>query len=125
MSVVTDLTHKPIAERTTRKITFLVVDEDGVAVPGASLTTLTLTLYDEITEAIINTVDDKDILNVGGGLVDGSGNGSYTMDPADNQIVGTASFEDHIALFEWTYGGGAKAGKEEVRLRVDNFSKVT
>ncbi len=118
------LVSTPIPERTTQRITFTVQDESAVAIPGANLTTLTVTLYDQDTEAIINSVDDRDILNTGGGTVDSSGNGVWTMDPADNQIVGAKDIEFHIALFEWTYGATGQ-GRQTVKLEVVNLVKVT
>lgn len=122
-----DLTGSPIAELTSQRINFTVVDEDGVGIPAANLATLTLTLFVERDGAIINSRDGIDILNTNGGTVGVDGVGTYTMEPADNPIVRTGSKQEeyHIALFEWTYSGGTKDGKQPVRLKVVNLQNVS
>ncbi len=122
-----NLTATIVLEKTAQKITFAVKDEDGVAIAGSSLITLTVTLYNVADEAIINTRDDLDILGVNNGQVDSSGDGSWLMVAADNPVVdATKEFEDHIALFEYTYGTSpVRDGKDEVLLRVQNLTKVT
>ena len=48
------------------------------------------------------------------------------LTPADNVIVNTGlSIERHVALFEYTYAAGLKAGKEEVLIDVINYSRTT
>jgi len=125
-----DLTDTPINERTTRRINFKVLDEDGVGIPAASIDTITVTLFEERDEAFINSRDHVDIKNTNGGELDRNGEdglGGWTMDPEDNQIVRTASKEEeyHIALFEWTYSAGNKDGKQPVRLKVLNLQHVS
>ena len=118
-------------EETTAIYGTTVQDEDGAGIAAASLTTLTLTLYnkDDTIKTIINTRDGQDVLNANNVTVDGSGVLEWTMQPNDNQIIGTSASvggdEEHIALFQWTYSGGAKAGKHEVRILVKNLEKVT
>ena len=120
-----DLTDTPIPEETTQKLAFRVLDEDEVAIPGASLLSLTVTLFTADTETIINTRNDTDILGANGGTVpDANGDGNWIMTPADNAIINGAKFEDHIALLEWTYGTGPKQGRQPIRLRVVNLAKV-
>jgi hypothetical protein len=94
-----------------------LVDETGVPVPAASLSSLTLTLYDQRTDTIINSRDAQDVLNVNGVTVDANGLLTWTVLPADNPIVtrGTAE-ETHVALFEWTFG--SKRGSHEVHIVV-------
>lgn len=111
----------PFAERTTRKITTTVTDETGVAIPGGSLTAMTVTLYNEADLAIINGRDHANIV----AQVDGSGVLGWVMDPADMAIVDDSlMLEAHRALFEWTWQGGAKAGRYEVQILVSNMAKV-
>lgn len=113
-----------IAERTTPVITF-TVKGDGVAIPGANLTTFTLTLYKlgDLT-AILNGRNKQDVLNVNGVTVDGAGKGQYIMAAADNAVLGTDDDEQHVALFEWTWAGGTRAGKHEIVLRIANLIGV-
>lgn len=113
-----------IPERSTARITAQLVDEAGAGIPGGSLTTLTLTLYAASSSAIINSRNAQNVLNASGVTIDASGNLTFQMDPLDNQIVGTDPTERHIALFQWTWSAGAKAGKHEVLLTVVNLNQV-
>lgn len=114
-----------IPEKSSAKLTGIIRDESGVAVPGASLTTWVLTIYDLETQAIINTVDHVNILNVGRGTVDGSGNFSVQFEPNDNPIITVSkTIERHVWLFEWTYQGGTRIGRQEMLVNVQNLSKV-
>jgi hypothetical protein len=125
MGVRTVITEE-VAERTSARYSGVLVDETGAAVPAASLSTLTLTLFDENTNTVINSVDDINILNADRGTVDAAGNLVVTLLPADNVIVTpTRVREPHVMLLEWTYAGGAKAGRHEVRFIVVNLTKVT
>jgi len=110
-----------LAEGATGILAFTVQDEDGVAIPGSSLDTCTLTLYDQRSREIINTQEDTDIK----ALVNESGVGSVELAPADTAIVNQRrALEVHVALIQWTYDGGAKAGKHEILHTVRNLAKV-
>lgn len=121
-------------ESSTAKLTGIIEDEDGTGIPAASLATLTLHLYDQTTElaspgttaAIINSRNRQDILNTNGCTVDSTGGFVLTLSTADNQIVNTGkSSERHVALIEWSYAAGLKAGKEEILIDVTNLSRTT
>lgn len=114
----------PVPERSSARITAQLQDEAGAGIPGGSLTTLTLTLYTAGSGTILNGRNKQNALNANGVTVDASGNLIFQMDPLDNQIVGTESHERHIALFEWTWSAGAKAGKHEVLLTIVNLNLV-
>ncbi len=116
----------PIAERTTALITAVIKDELDQLIPGSALTALALTLYAlDLDRTIINSRDEQDILGVNGGAVDGSGNLSLELAPEDNEIVDDSiEVEEHVLLFEFTYGGGTKFGKQELLLKVVNLEKV-
>lgn len=114
----------PVPERSSARITAKLEDETGAGIPGGSLTTLTLTLYAAGSGTIINGRNKQSVLNANGVTVDGLGNLTFQMDPLDNQIVGTDPNERHIALFEWTWSAGAKAGKHEVLLMIVNLNLV-
>ena len=104
---------EPKREGGTSYITGVLRDETGALVDGDDLTTLTLTLYDEATDTIINDQYQTDILNANGGSVDSEGNFTLTLLPEDMPIV-TAGMrrELHIALIEWTYPAD-KAGWQD------------
>ena len=120
-----------VNERGTFEYKCRLVDEDGELLVPVSLSTLTLTLYDKSTDAIINSRDDQSVLNANGGTLystlqtdaeDNEYNFAWNSDPADSPIVTAGSeTEVHVALFEWTYG--AEAGSHQVYIRVVNLNK--
>ncbi len=123
MSIRTIITD-PIPERSSARITAQLQDEAGAGIPGGSLTTLTLTHYVAGSGTVINSRNKQNVLNINGVTIDANGNLTWQMDPLDNQIVGTDPSERHIALFEWAWSAGAKAGKHEVLLAVVNLGLV-
>lgn len=121
-------------EASTAKLTATIKDESEAVIPAASLDTLTLLLYDQTTHlanpastaAIINSRNYQDVLNANGCTVSTGGALVMTFTPADNVIVNPGkSSERHVALFEYTYAAGLKAGKEEVLVDVYNYSRTT
>jgi|SRR5207249_215619 len=112
-----------------------VEDEDHVALPASSLSTLTLTLYvvkADGTIAYVNSRNAQNVLNANGVTVynalqtrsDGTTyNLLWAIAAADTTLVEALAFERHIALFEWTWPTG-KAGKHEVVLRVRGLTEV-
>jgi hypothetical protein len=121
-------------EASSAKLTATIQDESETPIPAASLDTLTLLLYDQLTQldspgsttAVINSRNRQDILNVNGCAISAGGVMTLTLTPADNIIVNTGkSSERHVALIEYTYAAGLKAGKEEVLIDVTNYSRTT
>lgn len=122
-------TQTTVFEGSTCQITATLQDEAGDAIASNDLTTLTLTLYDKKTGAVINSVSDTNILNTGRGSVNGSGVLTLTLTPDDNPIVGSShgagNIELHIAMLKWTWNEGTKAGHAEILVPVQNLLKVT
>lgn len=117
----TTILTSPIAERTTRILGGTVLDETGTPIPGTSLTTATLTLYDEETGIIINSRTDVDIK----ANISALGVLAFELLPADNAIVKPARPEEtHVALIEFTYSSGTKRGQHEISFTVVNSSRV-
>jgi hypothetical protein len=116
-----------LAENGSARVAFVVRDETDAS--PTTLTTLTLTLYNRTTGAILNSKDATSILNTGGGTYtyDGAtGTVEYQMTPADNALEDPSQRQEvHLALFQWTYGGGAKQGWHRVVLTVVGDPKVT
>ena len=102
----------------------IIKDEAAVAIAAASLTTLTLTLYNSDDEAIINSRSAQDVLNTNNVTVDSSGVLAWTMQPADNVITGTGELETHVALFEYTWSSGTKRGSHEVTVKVRDITNI-
>jgi hypothetical protein len=118
--------QRTIDEKSTRKYTAVVTDENNNAIGSSNLTTLTLTLYVHPTLAIVNGRNAQNVLNANGVTVDASGNLIWLMTPADTTIQDDShTLEDHVSLFEWTYGGGAKRGQHEVKWIIANSAKVS
>lgn len=121
-------------ESSSSKLTATIQDESEVAIPAGSLSSLTLMLYDQTTElanpgttaAIINSRNRQNVLNANGCAVSTGGVMTMTFTPADNVIVNTGkSSERHVALFEYTYAAGLKAGRHEVLIDVYNYARST
>lgn len=127
MAIQTVLTNK-IPEQTTPKITAVIKDENGTAIPASSLDTLTLDLYnqsDAPTFTVINLRSAQNVLNANGVTVDASGNLTWQMVTADNVIIdSTLKTEKHRAVFNWTYSAGAKTGRHIIDLTVVNLEKI-
>jgi hypothetical protein len=120
--------QRRVREGCTALYTATIQDEANDPLLLTDLTTLTLTLYDKTTGSIINSRDDQDVKNTNGVTVSAGGVLVWTMSPADNVIVGAPSRnqpEQHVALFEWTWDTGTKAGKYEVQIDVEQLTKVT
>ena len=116
MAVRTTITTE-IAENADTILAATFVDEAGATL--SSLDSLTLTLWEESTEDIINSRDASDVsASLTGGVL------SLALATADNAIVTSKLTERHVALFEWTYDSGTKLGKHEVVFTVTNLVKV-
>lgn len=116
----------PIAEQSTGSYTATIVGNDGVTpLPGATLVSLFLTLYvikADGTDAIVNGRNAQNVLNTNNVTVSPAGLLTWTIQIGDTTLVEAIPFERHIALFQWTWAGGA--GKKEVVLVVENLHKV-
>jgi len=106
------------------RITGDLIDETGNPLPPGNLSALTLKLFDENTEAIINGVNGLSILNVDRGNVNAAGKFTLDLLPADNPILNPDVLEEaHIAFVEWTFAGTKKGGIE-IEFFVFNYVKL-
>lgn len=112
----------------THRYTATIKDETGAAIAAASLTTLTLTLFDLNTNTIINSRSAQNCLNANGVTVDSSGNLVWTGvggSGGDNQILNASrNGERHRALFQFTWNTGAKYGTHEFDINVRKVANV-
>jgi hypothetical protein len=115
-----------VNEQVTALLTGIFKDEAGNLLGSANMTALVGTLYDRKTGTVINGFNEKNLLNANGGTLDGSGNFSLLLTPADNAIVdqSVVGSEVHVLLLAWEYSGGKK-GKQEIEIAVKNISKVS
>jgi hypothetical protein len=103
-------------------------DEQGVVVPLASLSSITLTLFGKKVDDIINSRDDDDVLNAGGGTYHAtSGLFTMTFDGDDSPIITASSkdgkVEDHWAMFDAQWGTGGRL-IWLVKIRVRQLRRV-
>lgn len=117
-----------VREKTTVKYTATIKDENGTAIPAASLSSLTLTLYNMGSTArdIINSRDAQNVLNVNNVTIDSNGIITWSMQPNDNAIIdANKKTERHRALFVFTWDAGAKKGTHLVDFDVENLEKIS
>jgi hypothetical protein len=113
-------------EQTTPTLNANIVDSDEVPVPGTTLTSIALTLYDEDTGAIINNRDHESVL-AGDVTVDTNGLLTWVLEQADTPILNDKLREEpHVALFEiaWTAAGKLRAIRLPMRIYVRNLGEV-
>lgn len=104
-----------IAAGSTFKYGAVIKDENGVAVPAASISALTLSIVVTGSDpaVYVNTVHDTNILNADRGTVDTLGNLVITLTPADTALtVATDTIEYRSLIIVVTYGGGKKLPHE-------------
>lgn len=124
-----------VAEGTSFRYTSVIYDEDGELIPSTDLLTLTLTIHlddQSLSPEVVNGVYQVDILNVGRGVVDTSGNLTLKLRPADNQILHPTALDEtrierHVLSMEWTYltSDGIGRGRHEVLLNVKNMYAIS
>lgn len=114
-----------LAEGVSPRLTATITDETGAPVPAANLSTLKLTLYDLISDAIVNGRDKVNVLNANGGTVDAQGLFTWQGSPADT-AMGTPEGDNtiRVALLEWSWAGGSRVGRHEVMFEVRNLGHV-
>lgn len=121
------ISDRQFKEGQTGQYSFSLVDENDAAILLADLATLTLKLYDVSTDGIINSRNAQNVLNANNVTVSSGGAVVWSIQHADNVIAGSpdrGTYETHIALFEWTWYGGAKYNSHELELQVLNLNKV-
>lgn len=84
---VVNAPNGPYASGTTPQFDGQIVDGEGAGIPAANLDSLTLSIVDTLTGAVINSVSQVDVLNVGRGTVDAEGNFVITLEAADTEMI--------------------------------------
>jgi len=123
MSHAVDVTVETLDEKTTPEIVAVLTDLLGDPIPGNTLDSLTLTYYQEYTQAIINGRDAQNALQANGVTVDANGKLVWKMSVLDTAILnGALETEPHIAHFVFAYPDGADTvvGSETIRIPVRN-----
>lgn len=112
-----------VKEDSTYRITAVLKDEAGVAIPQADLTTVKMWLKHS-DGTVINSRSDVDINNTGPATIDSSGNLVLVLTPDDNPFLGSGVVETHILTIEWTWNAGASKSHAEIHLKVENSTHV-
>jgi len=108
---IVDLTGTPFGAGTTPEWTFQITDANGNPIAASSLFTLTLTIVDTATKAVVNGVQDVNVLNAGRGAVDAQGNVTITLTAADTALLSATDTQEFRSLILfWTWNGGASEG---------------
>jgi hypothetical protein len=115
-----------VNEKTSGRFTATLVGNDGVTpLPGATLSTLVLTLYAikaDGSDGIVNGRNAQNVLNANNVTISTGGLITWLFQVGDTTLVEDIPFERHIALWEWTWPAGA--GKHEAILVVRNLRRV-
>ena len=98
-----------------------LLDVAGVAIPLTSIVSLTLTLTDAKTGAVVNSRNAQNVLNANNVTVNATtGAMQWLVQVADTALYDTSSsIEDHVAKFVWTYETN-KVGIHTHRMRIVN-----
>lgn len=117
-----------VPERGTSQYSVALKAPDGSALTANLLDTLTLTVYDGSNgaNAVINTIQAKDILTPGGrGTIDANGVLTITLSDLDHSILHAGlRLETHIMMIEGTWDGGTKRLVREVEYVVKQIPYV-
>lgn len=101
---------------TTPRYTATLLDENETVIPASLLTTLTLTLFNIRTNAVVNGRDRQDIKNAHNVTVSELGVVIWSIQVADLPATSEA---DYLAIFEWTWSTGTKSGWHDMTLHLD------
>lgn len=120
-----------VYEETTRWYRGILYDKDDAVLTSANIASLTLTLFEYRTQAIINSRNDYDLYNGGawdqGCTISDSGVILLRLDPADNEIVsGASENERHVILLKGTTSGSPSyAFVHKYEYEVINIKLIT
>lgn len=98
-----------------------------VQLTKAQLLTLTVTLFDRSTRAVINSRNAQNIIDANGGTVATDGAITFRLQPLDNVMVGSGDSEEHVTRFTWTWNDGSatRTGIKEYAFRVNKLASVS
>lgn len=104
-------------------------DNAGAAILKANLASLTATLFDQASAAVINSRSAQNVLDANGGAVATDGTLTLRLGPLDNVIVGTVAvgaIQKHVLRVTWTWSDGVatRTGIEERIIRVEKIAAI-
>lgn len=118
MPAIVNIATGPFPAGSTPVYTAKIVDAEGAGIPDTSLDTVTLSIVDTLSGAVINGVSETDILNTGRGTVDEFGNLTITLLPDDTSMEGVpgAAKVQRSLVIDFTYNGGDSVGRHQVNF---------
>lgn len=108
----------PFASGSTPVYQAQIVDATGNGLSYAVLTTLTLTIVDTRSGAVVNNCLQVNILNTDRGQIDNQGNLTITLQTGDTsmaEVPGLPRVQRSLVI-DWTYNSGASAGRHQVNF---------
>lgn len=117
---IANLPGGPYAAGQTVMVQGQLVDELGAGIPAAQLTSLTLSIVDTLTGAVVNGVQQVNILNIGRGSVDALGNLTIRLLPADTSLASEPGAQQlqRSLIIDWSYAAGqiVSFGRQQCNL---------
>jgi|SRR6185437_2023727 len=109
-----------VAAGATAVYTGQLQDEDGNPISAGQLGSLTLSIVDTFSGAVVNNASQVNILNADRGTVDAQGNLTVTLETGDTALLVAADKREYRSLvFDWTYDGGAKSGRHQADFLIE------
>lgn len=117
--------NKIINERSTADYIATLQDTQGNVLAGSAIVSLTLTLYELKSGAIINNRDGQNVLNQNDVTVDENGALLFSLQPDDGVIIDAdCEYETHRAEFDCVFNAGAGRSTWDVDFFYRNLSKL-
>lgn len=115
-----------VAEGTTTPFSATIRDDAGDPIAAPDLTTLTMTLYEYATKAILNERDAVDVLNANEGTVSAGGVFAFLLTKEDNVSVAAAvgRREAHVLALDYTWDTPTKTARTEIIFDLTNLYDV-
>lgn len=116
-----------VEESQSGTVTTTILDETGAAVASASVTTMTMTSYDNKTKQIIGGRNGQDVLNTNNGTYHAtSGLFTWTVLIADTALADQTNkqVETHVHRLRVTWSSGTKAKAHSFLFTVTPLTAV-
>lgn len=121
------LLTETMLEGTTGLYSFALVDENDAGIDGSFLDSLTLTLYDVDSHAVVNGREQQDILNTNDGSLETDPGPplvttvTLAIQPEDTVMVNDNRLVEYRVLsFRWTWDSGQRVGAHAVQFAIEN-----
>lgn len=105
-------------------VTVTMYDNGGSALAKASISAITMTLYNDGDKSIINSRENANVLDATIGTVTSAGVLTLKLTTSDNAMIDSNKEKEvHVIALTWTWTDGAgvsKTGKQEFEYEVFN-----